>query len=298
MVFLPLIDTSQKFCRMLNEAGLRACEVNGTSADRGQVLADFEAGQYEVLCNSMLLTEGWDCPSVDCIVVLRPTKIRSLYCQMVGRGTRPAEGKKDLLLLDFLWHTSRHELCRPACLIAQTQEIADQMTANIAEAGCPVDLEAAEETAASDVVAQREEALAKQLAEMRKRKRRLVDPLQYEMSIQDMDLANYRPAFGAELNAPSDSQRKMLEKFGIFPDEIEHAGMAERLIDTLIRRKDEGLATPKQIRFLEGKGFRHVGTWQFEAARKLIDRIAAAGWHVPRGIDPATYTPPKEETDD
>ena len=179
---------------------------------------------------------------------------------------------------------------------AREQEIADQMTANIAEAGCPVDLEAAEEQAAGDVVAQREEALAKQLAEMRKRKRKLVDPLQYEMSIQDMDLANYRPAFGAELNAPSDSQKKILEKFGIFPDEIEHAGTAERLIDTLIRRKNEGLATPKQIRFLEGKGFRYVGTWQFEAARKMIDRIAAAGWHVPRGIDPAAYTPPKEET--
>lgn len=297
VVFLPLIKTSQKFAQILNERGFRAAEVNGTSADRAAILSDFEAGRYNVLCNSMLLTEGWDCPSVDCVIVLRPTKIRSLYCQMVGRGTRPAEGKKDLLLLDFLWHTSRHELCRPACLIAQTQEIAEQMTANIAEAGCPVDLEAAEETAASDVVAQREEALAKQLAEMRKRKRKLVDPLQYEMSIQDMDLANYRPAFGAELNAPSDSQKKILEKFGIFPDEIEHAGTAERLIDTLIRRKDDGLATPKQIRFLEGKGFRHVGTWQFEAARKLIDRIAAAGWHVPRGIDPATYTPPKEETE-
>jgi superfamily II DNA or RNA helicase len=296
VVFLPLIKTSQKFAQILCERGFRAAEVNGTSADRAAILADFEDGRYNVLCNSMLLTEGWDCPSVDCVIVLRPTKIRSLYCQMVGRGTRPAEGKKDLLLLDFLWHTSRHELCRPAYLIAQTQEIADQMTANIAEAGCPVNLEAAEETAASDVVAQREEALAKQLAEMRKRKRKLVDPLQYEMSIQDMDLANYRPAFGAELNAPSDSQRKILEKFGIFPDEIEHAGTAERLIDTLIRRKDEGLATPKQIRFLEGKGFRHVGTWQFEAARKLIDRIAAAGWHVPRGIDPAAYTPPKEET--
>jgi superfamily II DNA or RNA helicase len=294
VVFLPLIKTSQKFAQILNERGFRAAEVNGTSANRSGILADFEAGKYNVLCNSMLLTEGWDCPSVDCVIVLRPTKIRSLYCQMVGRGTRPAEGKKDLLLLDFLWHTERHELCRPACLIAQTEEIAAKMTENIAEAGAPVDLEAAESQAESDVVAQREEALAKQLAEMRKRKRKLVDPLQYEMSIQDLDLVNYRPAFGMELEAPSARQKRTLEKFGIFPDEIEHAGTAERLIDSLIRRKDEGLATPKQIRFLEGKGFRHVGTWQFEAARKLIDRIAAFGWRVPYNIDPATYTPPVE----
>ena len=294
VVFLPLIKTSQKFAEILNSRGFHAAEINGTSADRSAILADYAAGKYNVLCNSMLLTEGWDCPAVDCVIVLRPTKIRSLYCQMVGRGTRPADGKKDLLLLDFLWHTERHELCRPACLIAQTDEIAKQMTENIAEAGCAVDLEAAELQAAGDVVAQREEALAKKLEEMRRRKRKLVDPLQYEISIQDMDLTNYRPAFGLELEPPTASQKKTLEKFGIFPDEIEHAGTAERLIDSLISRKENGLATPKQIRFLEGRGFRHVGTWQFEAARKLIDRIAAVGWHIPRGIDPATYIPPQE----
>ena len=88
VVFLPLIKTSQKFRDILNAHGFNAAEVNGQSADRAEVLADFEAGKYNVLCNSMLLTEGWDCPSVDCVVVLRPTKGRSLYSQMVGRGTR------------------------------------------------------------------------------------------------------------------------------------------------------------------------------------------------------------------
>ena len=87
VVFLPLIKTSQKFRDLLNAKGLQAAEVNGQSTDRKEVLADFDAGKYNVLCNSMLLTEGWDCPSVDCVVVLRPTKVRSLYSQMVGRGT-------------------------------------------------------------------------------------------------------------------------------------------------------------------------------------------------------------------
>ncbi|MBQ8699933.1 MAG: DEAD/DEAH box helicase, partial [Schwartzia sp.] len=58
VVFLPLIATSQKFFRMLNEAGLRAAEVNGGSGDRAETLADFASGKYNVLCNSMLLTEG------------------------------------------------------------------------------------------------------------------------------------------------------------------------------------------------------------------------------------------------
>ena len=290
VVFLPLVKTSQKFRDILCKKGFSAAEVNGDSKDRAEVLADFDSGKYNVLCNSMLLTEGWDCPSVDCIIVLRPTKVRSLYCQMVGRGTRLCEGKEELLLLDFLWHTERHELCRPASLICENPEVAQKMTDNLAEAaGCAVDIEEAEEKASEDVVAQREEALAAQLAEMKKRKRKLVDPLQFEMSIQAQDLSGYIPSFGWEMSPPSDQQCQALEKLGICPDEIENAGKANLLLDRLSKRRDAGLTTPKQIRFLEGKGFRHVGTWQFETARKLIDRIAANGWRVPYSINPATF---------
>ena len=194
VVFLPLVKTSQKFRNILNSKGFKAAEVNGNSADRADVLADFDNGKYNVLCNSMLLTEGWDCPSVDCVVVLRPTKVRGLYCQMVGRGTRLFPGKKDLLLLDFLWHTERHELCRPAHLICENEEVAARMTENLSEqAGVPIDIEEAENKASEDVVAKREESLAKTLEEMKTRKKRLVDPLQYEMSIQAEDLSSYVP---------------------------------------------------------------------------------------------------------
>ena len=293
VVFLPLIKTSRKFRDILNAAGLRAAEVNGQSDDRAQILKDFADGNYDVLCNSMLLTEGWDCPAVDCVVVLRPTKVRSLYSQMVGRGTRlcPETGKKDLLLLDFLWLTERHELCRPADLICESRETAQKMTENLASSGCPEDLEDAARQASEDVVAQREEALAKQLEEMRKRKKKLVDPLQYEMSIQAEDLAGYVPAFGWEMSPPSDGQAKALEKWGILPDAVESAGKASLLLERLAKRRDAGLTTPKQIRFLEQKGFQHVGTWQFSDAKSLIDRIAANDWRVPRTIDPQQYKP-------
>lgn len=290
VVFLPLVKTSQKFRDLLNEYGFCAAEVNGDSQDRAEILKDFEEGKYNVLCNSMLLTEGWDCPSVDCVVVLRPTKVRSLYCQMVGRGTRLSPGKDHLLLLDFLWHTERHELCHPASLICENEEVTQKMTENLEkEAGMPVDIEEAEKTASEDVVAQREEALAKQLAEMKRRKKKLVDPLQFEMSIQAEDLSGYVPSFGWEMGPPSDKQKNALEKLGIMPDQIDNAGKAAKILDRLDKRKWEGLTTPKQIRFLEGKGFQHVGTWQFEKAKNLIDRIAANGWRVPMDIDPGTY---------
>ncbi|WP_312072036.1 DEAD/DEAH box helicase [Anaerotignum propionicum] len=291
VVFLPLIRTSQKFRDILNEKGFCAAEVNGESTDREQVLADFENDKYNVLCNSMLLSEGWDCPSVDCIVVLRPTKVRSLYSQMVGRGTRLCEGKDHLLLLDFLWHTEKHELCQPASLICENAEVAQKMTENLEIAGCAVDIEEAEEKASEDVVAQREEALAKRLEEMKKRKKQLVDPLQFEMSIQAEDLSSYVPSFGWEMAPPSDKQIKTLEKLGIMPDEIDNAGKATKLLDRLDKRRTEGLTTPKQIRRLEIYGFNHVGSWQFEEARKMIDRIAGNGWRIPRDIDPSTYKP-------
>lgn len=289
VVFLPLVKTSQKFRDILNENGFKAAEVNGDSQDRAEILEAFDRGEYNVLCNSMLLTEGWDCPSVNCVVVLRPTKVRSLYCQMVGRGTRLSPGKDHLLLLDFLWHTERHELCHPASLICQDEEVAKQMTKNIETAGMPVDIEEAEKTAAEDVVAQREEALAKQLSEMKKRKKKLVDPLQFEMSIQAEDLVGYKPAFGWEMAPASDKQKATLEKLGILPDEIDNAGKATKLLERLDKRRQEGLTTPKQIRFLEGRGFQHVGTWQFDTAKKLIDRIAANGWRVPADIIPQEY---------
>ncbi|MDT2734226.1 DEAD/DEAH box helicase, partial [Enterococcus thailandicus] len=260
VVFLPLVKTSQKFKAILNERGFKAAEVNGSSQDRAEILEDFENDKYNVLCNSMLLTEGWDCPSVDCIIVLRPTKVRSLYSQMVGRGTRLYEGKEELLLLDFLWHTERHELCHPAHLIASSDEVAKKMTENIEESGQAVDLEMAESQAETDVLAEREEALAKQLAEMRRRKQKLVDPLQFEMSIQAEDLSNYVPSFGWEMAPPSDKQVKALEKLGILPDQIDNAGKANLMLDRLNKRKEEGLATPKQIRRLEIYGFKNVGT--------------------------------------
>ena len=293
VVFLPLVKTSQKFRDILTDHGFSAAEVNGNSEDRAEVLADFDNGKYNVLCNSMLLTEGWDCPSVDCIIVLRPTKVRSLYSQMVGRGTRLSPGKDHLLLLDFLWMTERHDLCHPAALICEDPDVAQRMTENLAEdPGVAVDLETAEGKASEDVQRDREEALAKQLAEQKRKKSKLVDPLQFEMSIRDLDLMHYVPPFGKDMQPPTEIQKKTLEKLQINPDGVESAGKASMLIDKITQRQMSSMATPRQIRQLENRGFENVGTWSFEQARRLIDRIAANGWRTPYDINPHSYVPP------
>ena len=260
VVFLPLVKTSQKFRDILCRHGFRAAEVNGETADREQVLQDFENNKYNVLCNSMLLTEGWDCPDVNCVVVLRSTKVRALYCQMVGRGTRLAPGKDHLLLLDFLWNTEKHELCRPACLICEDEEVQQKMTEQLeAQPGVPIDIEDAQNKASEDVVADREAKLAEKLEAMKKRKSKLVDPLQYEMSIQSQDLSGYVPAFGWETKPPTEKQKKDLENHGINPEAVETAGKAEQILRTIAQRQMNGLATPKQIRRLEQYGVQQGG---------------------------------------
>lgn len=296
VVFLPLVSTSKKFCKILTEKGLKAAEVNGSSPDREQILKRFDKNEFQVLCNSMLLTEGWDCPDVDCVVVLRPTKVRGLYSQMVGRGTRLAPGKKDLLLLDFLWHTDRMDLCHPAHLICKSAEVAQKMTENLENEaengeGGPTDIGEAEEQASKDVIAERENSLAEHLKEMQKRKQKLVDPIQFEMSIQAEDLADYVPSFGWEMGPPTQKQIARLEHLGINPDDVGNAGKAALILERLSKRQQEGLSTPKQIRFLERKGFLHVGQWSFEHASKMIGRISANGWRIPVGIVPAQYQP-------
>ena len=276
---------------MLEDVGFRAAEVNGTSKDRDEVLGDFEDGKYDVLCNSMLLTEGWDCPSVDCIVVLRPTKVRALYQQMVGRGMRLFPGKDHLLLLDFLWMTAKHDLCKPSSLICKSAEVAAQMDENLKGDDEPHDILEAEEQAEKDVIAERERSLARQLEEQRRMKRKLVDPLQYSMSIGAEDLADYEPTFAWEMEPPSEKQLQALEKWGIFSQDISNKGFACLLMDRLMQRKDAGLATPKQIRCLERYGFRNVGQWLFETASKMIGRLAARNWTLPWDFDPAEYIP-------
>lgn len=244
-----------------------------------------------MLCNSMLLTEGWDCPAVDCIVILRPTKVRSLYQQMVGRGMRLYPGKEELILLDFLWMTERHDLCRPSSLISKDAEIAAKIDRQVMDAPYGVDIMDAEEQAEKDVLQEREQALARQLAEMRHRQRKLVDPLQYAMSIAAEDLTNYVPTFAWEMAPPSQKQLQFLEKRGIFAESVENMGKARLLIDRLIHRQDEGLSTPKQIRCLERYGFRQVGTWSFDQAGAMISRLAANNWHIPFGLNVSAYRP-------
>ena len=267
VVFCPLISIAQELAGMI--PGAR--EVNGGSEDRKEVLEWFDkAGPGAVLCNAMLLTEGWDCPSCDCVVVLRPTKIRSLYAQMIGRGTRLYPGKKNLLILDFLWLTHRHNLCKPASLASDNEDDIQTVTKKSEDEA--IDLF----DAVSDAEEARRTALAEQLRRQVRKKSKLINPLELFEVLDDVGLADYEPTFKWEEAGATEAQIRALGNFGIDAEGITK-GYACAIMDKLIGRSEHGLATVKQIRALRKFGYEPID-WSFEQASKKLSALAAVGW--------------------
>jgi len=103
LAFVSSVDGAYRLAEKFNDAGIKAIAADGTTpkADRKAILDGFRAGQYDVLVNCALFTEGLDVPEVSCIHQVRPTKSDSLYLQMIGRGLRTFAGKEDALILDY-----------------------------------------------------------------------------------------------------------------------------------------------------------------------------------------------------
>lgn len=285
LVFLPLVAIAQEFREILESEGIPAREVNGASADRAETLQWFkDCPRGIALCNAMLLTEGVDIPDCDCVVCLRPTKVRSLYSQIVGRGTRLAPGKQNCLVLDFLWLSTRHDLCKPACLLTDKAEDID------AVAKSAVDGEIDIMDGLVDVVEQRRNALAAQLAANARKKARLIDPLQYFVDADAMSAADFVPEFAWQTQPPTEKQMKMIEGAGINPEGM-CRGQASLVIDSILNRRRQGLATPKQVRMLRQKGFNEPAQWTKEQASKVMAMLSENHWRIPYNIDPKTYVP-------
>lgn len=280
MIFTPLCATAEKLQGILAAAGFMAFYASGD--DRTQIAAWEDAGPGSVMLNAMLLNEGYDHPAIDCICVLRATKSRPFYAQMVGRGTRLSTGKRDLLVLDFLWHTAKHELAHPAHLTAERPYIAAKMTElSAAAAGqpdCQMDLDVLEKQAAGLVQKEREEALAKEIKANQRKAGRTLNPLDFALSLHDQDLELYEPTMPWEQAPPSDKQLETLERFGFGAEAIPNKGFASLLLGKVIERSRANLATPKQVNLLKRWGI-DGSQMTFKAAKLEIDScIRKYGW--------------------
>lgn len=285
MIFLPTVDSAEKMAAAMNNCGFRAVAVSGDDPDREIKTAQYRSGHYNALCNCMLYTEGFDHDQIDCITVLRVTKIRALLAQCVGRGTRPLEEiirllnsakdkeerkriiaesrKPNLLILDPLWLTEKLDIAKPAELVARNAKIAQRMAAE-------GDLLQAEEEAERDLL----DSLKKELAKHSRKKSMVIDPLQYAINIGDEDLLHYEPTTQWEAMEITHGQTTKLTQLGIDVKQVSCRGQAHKILGKLFSRSRDGLAVPRQLEFFRRLGIDASHMTAKEAAAKQKEQIA------------------------
>jgi ribonuclease E len=105
------VQHAKNVAKALQNVGIRARAVSGETPKRelAEILAGFERGDVDVLCNAMLLAEGWNSPRATICMHLAPTASRRVYQQRVGRVTRRAPGKEAGLVVDFVHPATTHD---------------------------------------------------------------------------------------------------------------------------------------------------------------------------------------------
>jgi len=108
--FCVSVEHSIKTAENFRAHGISAIHLDGNSSDAERDAAQeaFERGEYKILCNCAIFTFGWDCPSIECVIVYRATGSYELWRQMIGRGARPSEGKSGFLVIDQGGNYKRH----------------------------------------------------------------------------------------------------------------------------------------------------------------------------------------------
>jgi len=271
LAFLPLIATSQKFVAACLAEGLRAEHIDGVDDCRAAKLIDFEMCEYDVLSNAMLLTEGYDDPGIDCILVLRPTKSRALYAQMIGRGTRPHPLKDNLLILDCLWLHERHTVCKATSLVASNNEESDQMSAIATEreaagGGEIQDLLELQSSATH----QREESLKKLLKKSASKQGKYLTADEWAANNSRLSIAEFDPTFAWESKPVTEAQARVLKRAKVDPATVRGRGHASQIIDVVIGTLNRKACTPAQQALLHRLGHQSPQTATLGEFRKAM----------------------------
>lgn len=136
LVFAPTVTLAHDMAAACSARGLTAEALDGETPlePRRAILQRFTTGAIQVVANCGVLTEGFDEPSITCIAVARPTRSKTLYVQMIGRGTRRFPGKQDCLILDVVGASTRHDLMTTGSLFGVTPADLDAHTLTVAVA--------------------------------------------------------------------------------------------------------------------------------------------------------------------
>ena len=211
------------------------------------------------------------------------------FKQIVGRGTRPlnsiigalnaagsaqerraviaSSAKPHLTLLDFLWLYEKHDLIRPASLVAKSREEAEMM-----QGMGDGDLLEQEERAERDLLAKLEAEVRKNARKAAKR----IDPLTCVEELGDPALIDYEPQSQREASAPTEPQLRFLSQQGIDVSKVTSKGLASALTGRIMQRHKSGLCTMRQLHFFSQLGIDASLFTRDEAKKLMSEKIA--GW--------------------
>jgi superfamily II DNA or RNA helicase len=301
LVFAASVAGAERLAEILNRHRPDSADwVCGATPrdDRRRRLAAFADGRLRVMVNVGVLTEGFDDPGVEVVVMARPTKSRCLYAQMAGRGTRPLAGIVDryddaddrrmaiaesakpwLEVIDFAGNSGRHKLVTTADILGGNydDDVLDRARRTAAEAGGPVDMTAALEAA----LAARE---AERAAEAARRAKLRVEARYTTQRVDPFDVFDLKPlresADGPAGKPVSEKMRAFIEKHAprsVDPDALNYA-QARRLIAEQQRRWDAGQCSLKQAEQLGKRGL-PIDVSR-EQAREWMDALANNRWQL------------------
>jgi len=281
LIFHPSRLASRRFTDLCLERGITAAHVQGDSTNRREILEAYTAGRYQILNNAILLSTGYDEPTIRCILNLRPGKSRTTYQQIVGRGTRlwcphgcnlycdHLDAKRDLLLLDMMWQFDELGIASPADLITESDEQAAAIRQKIkAKPGQQLRLADIDQ----QVTGEREQAMIKALRATQGRGRRSYDARAVAALLHAPSLADYEPSAPWERSTPTEKQLQFLQKQGIDTSRVATRGEASALIQVMRERMDRKLCSLKQAAFMTDLGIETPGKYSFKEASQMIER--------------------------
>jgi superfamily II DNA or RNA helicase len=254
LAFLPLVASSQKFVEACRSVGLNAVHIDGDDPERDQKLMSFRRGEITLLSNSNLLHTGVDIECCDATLCLRPTRSKVLYQQIIGRSTRclpgtldghattqarlqaiAASAKPNAVILDPMWLTEDHDLVTPSFLIAETQEIAEEMNKR---AGTSYSLRKLNR----QIQLEREEVIRRRLEATARFREGTVHADWFAAAIHAHTLVNYEAVFAWEFGPVKNMDKNILSQAGIDPESVRNQGHARAVIREVYKRRARGLA--------------------------------------------------------
>jgi superfamily II DNA or RNA helicase len=310
LVFTASVKAAEMTAEIFNRhrEGMAAWVCGETDReDRRRTLAEFAAGKVQVVCNCGVLTEGFDDPGVEVVIMGRPTKSRSLYSQMVGRSTRPLPGvvdgpetaearkaaiaasaKASCLVVDFVGNAGKHKLVTSADILGGkvSEDALEQAVKRVRAAGGPVNMTEALDEAEAELREQ------KRLADSARRAGLVAKARFTTQSVDPFDVLHLEPVKARGWDAGqqlTEKQRSLLGKQGINPDRLSVAE-GRQLIAEIFRRWDGKLCSFKQAKVLRKYGYDTEVS--FAEASATIDALARNGWRPKLGLPSRAAGPP------